>query len=503
MKKSYVLALFLVVCFGSAACGTLAGQQNVPEPPGPPLVLITVAPNATATPTPFQPPMIAQATATSLYYIEVPTLEPFFPTATASPTEVPPPEPTATVDLNSLFPTSAAPPVPETSSEAPPPLPQLTDRDTVNFLLIGSDKRPGGSFRTDTLVVVILWPKEGQVSMISIPRDLWIYIPTVGMQRINTAYQSGQLYSYPGGGPGLLRDTIAYNLGVRIDHTAMVEFDGFRRIVDTLGGLDVPVACPYTDWRLIDPSYDPNNANNWALYTAQPGVDHMDGDLALWYARSRLKSSDFDRGRRQQEVLRAIFAQALRTDTLTRIPQLYAEFASTITTDLGLVDIANLALYAPKLTNANIRSYYIRPPYVSAWVTPGGADVLLPNQAAMEQMLTEATSPSAAAVQRDSISIEVENGTTVSGLDALAANRLNYAGYATRIAAADRQNYSSSELVDLTTDQDPAARSAILGGLGLQSTTVLSAPDPSAPTQYRLILGYDYQSCFQPQDLTH
>jgi len=71
--------------------------------------------------------------------------------------------------------------VPETSSEAPPPLPRLTDRDTVNFLLMGSDKRPGGSFRTDTLVIVILWPKEGQVSMISIPRDLWIYIPTVGM----------------------------------------------------------------------------------------------------------------------------------------------------------------------------------------------------------------------------------------------------------------------------------------------------------------------------------
>ena len=254
---------------------------------------------------------------------------------------------------------------------------------------------------------------------------------------------------------------------------------------------------------LVDPSYDPNNANNWALYTVQPGMDHMGGDLALWYARSRLKSSDFDRGRRQQEVLRAIFAQALRTDTLARIPQLYADFASTVTTDLGLDDILKLALYAPKLTNANIRSYYIRPPYVSAWVTPGGADVLLPNQTALEQMLTEATSPSATAVQRDSISIEVQNGTTVSGLDALAANRLNYAGYATRIAPADRQNYSSSELVDLTSGQDPAGRSAILDGLGLQSATVLSAPDPNAGTQYRLILGYDYKSCFQPQDLTH
>ncbi len=502
MKSAFPVSILLLGSL-SAACGVSAGQQRVPESQEAPLILITVAPNATATPTPFQPPMIAQATATSLYYIEVPTLEPFFPTATASPTQVPPVEPTATVDLNSLFPTEAAPPAPQVSAEAPPPLPPLTDRDTVNFLLIGSDKRPGGSFRTDTLVVVILWPKEGQVSMISIPRDLWIYIPTVGMQRVNTAYQSGELYGYPGGGPGLLRDTIAYNLGIRIDHTAMVEFDGFRRIIDTLGGIDVPVACPYTDWRLIDPSYDPNNASNWALFTVQPGVDHMDGDLALWYARSRLKSSDFDRGRRQQEVLRAIFSQALRTDTLTRIPQLYSEFATAIKTDLGLDDMLKLALYAPQLTNANIRSYYIRPPYVSAWVTPGGADVLLPNPTSLEQMLTQATSLSTAAVQRDTISIQVENGTGVPGLDALAANRLNYAGYATRIAPADRQDYVDSQLTDFTPSQDPDARTGILNGLGLYSATVQSAPDPAAGTQYRLILGSDYKSCFQPQDLTH
>lgn len=503
MKMRLTQGIILATCITSAGCAPLTGQRNAPEPPGPPLVLVTVPPDATATATPFQPPMIAQATSTSLYYIEVPTLEPFFPTATASPTEVPPAEPTATVDLNSLFPTAAAPPVPDLSTEAPPPLPQLTDQGTVNFLLIGSDKRPGGSYRTDTMVVVILWPKEGQVSMISIPRDLWIYIPTVGMQRINTAYQSGAVYGYPGGGPGLLRDTIAYNLGIRIDHTAMVEFDGFRRIVDTLGGINVPVACPYTDWRLIDPSYDPNNANNWALYTVEPGVDYMDGDLALWYARSRLKSSDFDRGRRQQEVLRAIFAQALSTDTLSRIPQLYSDFASTVITDLGLDDILKLALYAPRLTNARIRSYYIRPPYVTPWVTPGGADVLLPNQAPLEQLLTEATSLSTTAVQRDSVTVEVENGTNVAGLDALAANRLNYAGYATRLAPADRQNYAVSELVDLTTTQDADARNAILNGLGLYAATVLSSPEGNAGIQYRLILGSDYNSCFQPQDLTH
>ncbi len=481
-----------------ASCGT---PPAVPAQL--PFVLITVAPNASPTATPFQPPLVEQVTPTSLYNIEVPTLEPFFPTTTPSPTEVPPPQPSPTIDLSSLFPTAAAPPVPDTSGEGPTPLPPLTNNDSVNFLLIGSDKRPGGSFRTDTMVLVILWPKEGQVSMISIPRDLWIYIPTVGMQRINTAYQSGVIDGYDGGGPGLLRDTIEYNLGIRIDHTAMVEFDGFRRIVDTLGGINVPVSCPYTDWRLIDPSYDPNNANNWSLYTVQSGIVHMDGDLALWYARSRLKSSDFDRGRRQQEVLRAIFAQALNTDSLARIPQLYNDFSSAITTDLGLGDLLKLALYAPKLTNANIRSFYLRPPYITDWITPGGADVLLPNQPSLGQLLIEATTLSTTAVERQAASVEVQNGTPFAGWDTLAANRLNYAGYGTHISAADRQDYSTSVLVDSTTTQDPAERNAILNSLGLYSATVLSMPDPSSATRYRLVLGYDYQPCFQPQNLSH
>ncbi|KXK16108.1 MAG: cell envelope-related transcriptional attenuator [Chloroflexi bacterium OLB14] len=148
-------------------------------------------------------------------------------------------------------------------------------------MLIGSDRRPTGtSHRTDTLLIAVVWYKEGQVSLISIPRDLWINIPSVGMQRINTAYQSGESNGYPGGGYGLLKDTIFQNLGIRIDHVAMVEFDGFRRIVDTLGGIEIPVACAYTDWRLIDPSYDPNNENNWWLYTVGPGQVYMDGDLA-------------------------------------------------------------------------------------------------------------------------------------------------------------------------------------------------------------------------------
>lgn len=482
----------ILIAINLTACGA---SPSAPTPASPSIVLVTVAPNASPTPTPFQPS------------ISTPT--PFsaditLPTETPSPTPVPPIDATPTVDLASLFPTVAAPPPAEQPTAQPTSLPPLTDNATVNFLLIGSDKRPGSSFRTDTLMIVILWPREGQVSLISIPRDLWIYIPTVGMQRINTAYQSGELEDYPGGGPGLLEETIAYNLGIHIDHTAMVEFDGFRRIVDTLGGIDVPVSCPYTDWRLMDPSYDPNNSNNWWLYTVGPGFVHMDGDLALWYARARSKSSDFDRGRRQQEVLRAIFSQALKTDTLSKIPQLYNDLSSTVVTDLGLGDMLKLAPYAPRLTEADIRGYYIRPPYVTPWTTPGGAAVLLPDSIALQQLLTEATTLSTTTIQRQTVTVEVENGTTVDNTDTLAASRLNYAGYQTKISPADNQNYTYSALIDLTTTQDPNARIALLSVLGLPAnTSQISLPTPNSSAAYRIILGYDYNPCFQPQDLSH
>ncbi len=236
----------------------------------------------------------------------------------------------ATFDPNAMLSPTTTPESFYVPPYAPDPALTLNDNDTVTFLLLGSDKRPGQTyFRTDTIIIAIIRPGSGQVALISVPRDLYVYIPTVGMDRINTAYEYGEMYHYPGGGFALLKDTILYNLGLRIDHLAIVDFDGFRRIVDTLGGIDVPVFCSYTDWHLIDPGYDPNNEDNWALYTVGPGVVHMDGDLALWYARSRKRSSDFDRGRRSQEVLRALYTRALQDDTSPS-----ARFRNSITTSV-------------------------------------------------------------------------------------------------------------------------------------------------------------------------
>jgi LCP family protein required for cell wall assembly len=506
MKKFSLYSILAAFIIFLSACGASAQVQAQPERKiSAPFVLVTSAPNTLPTATPFQPS--ANVTMYPPFMLSYPgTLQAaiVLPSETPSPAPTYPPEATPTVNISLLFPTLAAPPVVESVPVSPTPLPPLTTaNETVNFLLIGSDKRPGSSYRTDTMLVAIAWLNEGQVSLISIPRDLWVYIPTIGMQRINTAYQSGETSGYAGGGPGLLKETIMYNLGVRIDHTAMVEFDGFRRIVDTLGGIEVPVGCAYTDWRLIDPTYNPEDENNWWMYTVGPGEIHMDGDLALWYARSRSKSNDFDRGRRQQEVLRSIFNKALKTDTFKKIPQLYNDFSSTIVTDMSLTEMLSMSPYALNFTNANIRGYYIRPPYVHSWTTPGGAAVLLPNEEPLKQMLLEAATLSTYAKQRETITIEVQNGSPLEAYDALAASRLNYAGYQTLVSPADRRDYGGSVLVDFTPNQDINQQQAILSALNLYSASVISLPGGSSTAQYRVILGYDYNPCFQPQDLSH
>ena len=466
-----------------SACGA---QPPVLAPLATPtaLVLVTVPADATPTATPFQPFPVTDLTQPDVDMTETPTpvTVTLDPSIISSPTTTP----------VSFY----VPPY------APDPSQNLNGTDTVTFLLLGSDKRPGQTFfRTDTIVIAVIRPSSGQVALISVPRDLYVYIPTVGMDRVNAAYEYGEMYNYPGGGFALLKETILYNLGLSIDHVAIVDFDGFRRIVDTLEGIDVPVFCAYTDWHLIDPSYDPENEDNWSLYTVGPGVIHMNGDLALWYARSRKKSSDFDRGRRSQEVLRALYTRALQTGSISKIPELYDDFKSTLITDLTLPDLLELAPLALHLNNADIRSYFIGKDQVTGWMTPGGASVLLPNGPVIQAMLQQALSPAPRPAEVEPLMVEVRNGTTNLGWDSLAAERLNYVGYDTRLASADRQNYVNSLLYDLAETPDMNRVNSLLNVLGLPLEAFVTAP-MQVDMNYVLIVGVDYQPCFNPAGIS-
>lgn len=487
--ERYALALLLVLlgaCAGVQGAGDGLQAQSSPTP----LLLVTEAGDATPTVTPFQPPFDSVAL----------PLDPF-PTAQLYGT--PTPFGPSTFDPEAILPTPGTPVSFYAPPYAPDPAMVLTDNKTVTFLLLGSDQRSATQtyFRTDVLIIAALRPENMQVSLISLPRDLYVYIPTVGMDRVNAAYEYGIMYNYPGGGAALLKDTILYNLGVRIDHLAIVDFDGFRKIVDTLGGVDVPVYCSYTDWHLISPALDPENEDNWEMYTVGPGLEHMDGDLALWYARSRSKSSDFDRGRRSQEVLRALFKQAVSTDAVSKIPELYQDLSSSVITDLGLGDLLSLAPLALQMNNADISSYYVGRGYVSSWFTPGGASVQLPNGPAVQSLIQQALAVRTRAPELEALTIEVRNGTTNPGWDALAAERLNYAGYNTRLAPADRTDYAQSLFYDLTATPDLSRVGSLLSLLGLSPSAFVASPMQS-DVPYVLLLGSDYQPCFNPASVT-
>jgi LCP family protein required for cell wall assembly len=389
----------------------------------------------------------------------------------------------------------------------PAPYPDFSAQvpgQAINFLLIGSDTRGRGVARTDTLIIASVRPHDRSVSLISIPRDLYVYIPQKGMHKINTAYLWGEVNHYPGGGFALLKDTIQYNLGVRIDKYAMVNFNSFIRAVDTLGGIQVPLACPYTDWHLVNPNRSDQDPNNWKLFTVGPGVVKMDGDLALWYARSRMKSSDYDRGRRQQEVLRAIYSQALRINVISNIPDLYQQFQKGVKTDFQLGDLLALAPLLLDIGESQIRSYYI----TAGMVKSGFADgmfVLFPKHNRIQELIPRALAPSDGIDQaRIQAVVEVCNATGKAGWDQLAIERLHYAGFGT--TSCTLEDVSAPEhtfIQDLRTDHDPSVSASLLALFGLSTSHIEELFETGSTSHFRILLGRDFNPCFNPLKLTH
>lgn len=414
------------------------------------------------------------------------TPQPLVPLAPIVPHIWPPP---LTYDTPPLPPTPIPGPVP------PIPLPP----DAVNILLLGSDRRTGTGFRTDTILLLSIQPSAHGAALISIPRDLYLYLPGYSMQRINTAFELGNSIGYPGGGPALLADTMLYNLGVTFDYYARVEMSGFQQIIGEIGGVDVRVSCPYTDWRLKSPDLNPNVEANWALYTVLPGVVNMDGDLALWYARSRQRSSDFDRARRQQEVLRAIYRQGLQLGLVSHIPELYQDLSAAITTDMSLSDILRLAPLAASIRPASIRSRFIGRDEVISWTTPSGAQVLLPRPANIQALLAQALDlrTGQPAASPHELAVQVIDASGDAGYGELAVERLTYAGFDASLDPSPVAAQATSIVLDHQI-AGVDVQSRLVASLGLAATQVQIQPAADSPFAFEVTVGRNYQPCFNP-----
>ena len=273
------------------------------------------------------------------------------PTATAAPTAARP-APTAAPGA----PTAAPAPPPATLPPPTPP-PAREPDGPGNGLSMGYDQRPNQrAGRTDAMIVVRLDPRRNRASILSFPRDLWVNIPGHGQDRINAAYAVGELDIGPGYGAPLAKQTVSELLGLPIDYFVLMHLDGFRAAVDKIGGIDINIP------RAVDdPAYPTADFGTIKIHF-DPGCQHLDGERALQYARTRHQDNDFGRNQRQQQVMLAIFnkirAQGLLIN-LTTIDEYSEILRDYVRTDMPVETMLGLARAGARLTAADIHRYAI------------------------------------------------------------------------------------------------------------------------------------------------
>ncbi len=392
------------------------------------------------------------------------------------------------------------PPVILTSTESltlplpmPSPMPLFEQPDNViNVLLLGSDQAAREQVgRTDIIIIASINPDIPAVTLLSIPRDFYAWIPGEGFNKINTAFEHGERHNYPGGGPALLRATIEYNLGIRTHYYARVGFDGFIRIVDALGGVDVAVECP-----LSDTFPDPDSPTGQTDVDWLPGVHHLDGKHALWYSRSRWSTNDFDRNRRQHQVLRGMYRQIKSLDVIPRIPQLWGALNEAVVTDMGLDELLYLASIGSRLDMTNVKSRFVGHNLVQSWTAPNGTAVLVPNYEAISLMLDEALAPPASGRARQrAFRVEVWNATPYEELGYVAAERLIWEGF--EVVGVQRSNeaYPRTQIVDLTTTSKGSPLWILKALYRRNTADIISRPTPNSTADFQVFLGADYNPC--------
>jgi LCP family protein required for cell wall assembly len=312
---------------------------------------------------------------------------PVSPVETATEIIVPTPEPTATW----FYVVPAQPsPVPTPDLPAAAPFPGTCDGPgRMNIALIGIDGFNNNYFRSaraDTIIVLGVNFANKSAKMLSVPRDLWVPLPGLASPpegRINTSYHYGELYQVPGGGPGELEAVMANTFGLRIDRYVVVSFSAFEEGVDTIGGVDINIAKP-----IHDEHYPLRDGTGTIAIDFPAGQVHMDGATALIYARTRHDSSDFQRMRRQQQVLYAVRNRLLSPSTLPQLPALAQLLVNSARTDLSFEDLALLGCLGPQIGD-NIQSWVIDGPMVVGSRLADGAQVLLPQMDAILPVLEQ------------------------------------------------------------------------------------------------------------------
>lgn len=239
----------------------------------------------------------------------------------------------------------------------------------TNILLLGTDDSPerGSVGRTDTIILATVVPLKPYVGMLSIPRDLWVNVPGIGEQRINTAYFFAES-NEAGSGPRAALQTIRENFGVPVGYYAVIHMVGLTSMVDALGGVDIQIESPIGGF--------------------PAGTHHLNGEDALHFVRERSSSDDFSRMVRAQVLLSAIVRKSINPSNWISLPQFISSLTRVIDTNIPVWHWPRLLFALLRAFLFGIDSQTITREMVVPFQTSEGAQVLSPNWEAINPLLT-------------------------------------------------------------------------------------------------------------------
>jgi LCP family protein required for cell wall assembly len=393
-----------------------------------------------------------------------------------------------------------------------PVAPLELPRDTINVLLLGTDARPGEKLgRTDTIIVAGINPKANYVTLLSIPRDLYVFIPGLNrFDRINTADIWGARYKI-GKPVELLAETIRYNLGIPIHYYARINFSGVREMIDRVKGVDVLAHCPLYD---VFPDLPPDQ-NDIITDTVQlatvptgtidipvPGLYNLDGQHALWFARSRYSTNDFDRSRRQQAVLRGLWRKIKAQGLVSQLPTLWTEVTKIVDTNLNVNDVAYLASFGLQLDDSRIKQRSIDNSALQNFTTDTGAQVLLIVPERVQMVVAEAFTPPLSNVAAQAAAqVEVVNGSGRKNWDLLATDRLTSQGFSVPSYSTAAQPITRTQIINYQTTSKGSRINQLLRLFNLKPDRVINQPTENSPIAFQLLIGPDFDSCKSPTAL--
>ncbi len=387
------------------------------------------------------------------------------------------------------------------------------DEDRVNILLLGiGGENHEGPYLTDTIIVASFKPSANQVALISIPRDLLVPIPGYGWRKINHANAYGEIKK-PGQGGELAAQVVSDVLDLPIHYYVRIDFAGFEKIIDDLGGINIEVE------NILDDEHYPIPGKEAATTTERyehlyidKGEHYMDGELALKYVRSRqakgIEGSDFARSKRQQQVLMAVKEKGLSFSTLInpyRISNIMDTLSQHLATNFKVWEIIRLFNLGRDVKEENItRRVFDDSPdsLLYSMMTEDGAYVLQPKAGDFSELQIVAKNifDPEKMVEIRPKRIEIQNGTKITGLAYRTSQYLQSLGYQViELGNAPTQDYQKTVIYNLIDDDDQdKTADNIAGLLGAELANSIpgwikstSTPKVNRHTDVLIILGQD------------